>query len=303
MMIDWISCRAHNIDIERLREVLDFKTEHFSKTGEISIPLERADWNYLKFEIFNNLCSNQFASIKFSGSLHKFYHGHNYNDFFIEEIHCAIYDICNLLNITTEDIELHSLEFGVNITDLEDTDSILARLLLHKKNKFKTPSYRKSRGFMQTCYYNQFEVKIYNKGMQYKLPINVLRYEIKVTRMAYLREKGIKIQKMNDLLNIKTYSQLSALLLKIWGEIIIKETIIMCDPKLNSFSRKLCTDSTKYDFWYEQASQLKSHQFIRLRNRYREIVKNSVSTNYHSFMSDQIMRKWQQLSKVSISYT
>jgi hypothetical protein len=297
-MIDWISCWVPEIDVQLLRETFDFKTEHFSKTGEISLPLEKAEWRNLKFEIrYNNGFGNS-ASAKFSGSIHKFHHGVNHNDYFISEVDQTIKLICDRIATSPQSIEIHALEFGINVPLVNDATEILDRLILHKMSELKVPSYRHSRGYMKTCCYSQFELKIYNKGLQYRLSENILRYEIKVNRMAYLHEKGIPITNLNDLLNEKTHGYLMNLLIKNWDELILKEDIFIINPELNKKSNSICINSSKYDYWKEQSTALKSYQFIRLRNRYRKVLKLSESTNYHENIRNQIQAKWLQLTEV-----
>ena len=43
------------------------------------------------------------------------------------------------------------------------------------------------------CRMSKFTIKIYDKGKQYNLPNNVLRFEIKVTAMQYLDNEGCKV--------------------------------------------------------------------------------------------------------------
>jgi hypothetical protein len=296
-MIDWISCWVPTIDVQHLRETFNFKIEHFSKTGEIPLYLEKAEWRNLKFEIRHNNGFDNYASVKFSGSIHKFHHGVNHNDYFLTDVNQTIKVICDTISTSPKMIEIHALEFGVNIPLMNDAKEILDRLILHKTTELKVPSYRFSRGYMRTCCYSQFELKIYNKGLQYRLSNNILRYEIKVNRMAYLHEKGISVTNLHDLLNEKIHCQFINLLMKSWDEIILKEDIFIINPKLNKTSNSLCINSSKYDYWKEQSTALKSFQFIRLRNRYRKALQLCESTNYHENIRNQIQAKWLQLSR------
>jgi hypothetical protein len=77
-------------------------------------------------------------------------------------------------------------------------------------------------------YRDQFGIKIYDKGFQYGLPFDLLRYEVKFTKAAPLHRMGIYT--LNDLLNPGAWRQLQARILGIYDELFILEPSITKAP-------------------------------------------------------------------------
>ena len=52
------------------------------------------------------------------------------------------------------------------------------------------------------CKLSQYSIKIYDKGKQYNLPYNLMRYEVRFTKMSIFKDKNVK-----TLNSLKTYSK------------------------------------------------------------------------------------------------
>ena len=141
-MINWVSCWIPQINIRLIRERLDFKCEHFVITGELKITIngfivERAIWHSLKFEIHYENHSNQFARMKFSGSIHKFCNSVNFDNFYKFQLNKSIQEISSLIGVSPELIEVRAIEFGVNIHTEVPPNLILDRFIFFKQKRFE----------------------------------------------------------------------------------------------------------------------------------------------------------------------
>ena len=302
-MIDWISCWVSNIDIRHLRDRLDFKSEYHVKTGELKTSnggyiVERAIWHGLKFEIHYKIESSQYAKVKFSGSIHKFSNGANFDNFYKYQLEKSISAICSLIGVSPELVEVHALEFGVNIHTNIPPSLILDRLVFFKQKAFERQTMFKGWeiGFIQRCTRSNYELKVYNKGLHYKLYDNILRFEIKVTKMQFFNNKVSGIYCINDLLKDKILGQLMNILGQFWDLVVLKEDVFHMNPKLSATQKDILSNSTSDDYWKRKQIENKPYKFNRLIRQYQNAIKESDTTNYHEEIRNKIQTKWHQLS-------
>ena len=128
--------------------------------------------------------------VMLEGSLHTYSNDglHNYNDFTPQQGIDVIRELEDRFKIDLERTVLNGVEFGLNIRIPFDCRLIFDNLICYKGLPF-TPD-KDGGDIFYSCVTKQFRIKIYDKGKQYKLPYNLLRFELKVTTMQYLRKKG-----------------------------------------------------------------------------------------------------------------
>ncbi|MEY4861358.1 MAG: hypothetical protein RL059_1057 [Bacteroidota bacterium] len=307
-MIDWVSCSVPFMDIRNLRDRLDFKSEHCVKTGELKTSMggyivERAMWNGLKFEIHNKIGSSHFAMVKFSGSIHKFSNGANFDNFYKCQLKKCIQEISFLIGVSPHLIEVHAIEFGVNIHTHVSPSLILDRLIFFKQVAFERQTKFKGgkRGFIQRCTRSNYELKAYNKSLDYNLNENILRFEIKVTKMQFFKNKISGIHCLNDLLDDKILHQLGSLLQQIWNHVVLKEDVFNINPNLSVSQKVILSNTASDDYWKRIQKEYKPYKFNRLISRYQNAIKGSKTTEYHEEIRNKIQTKWHQLSS-SVNY-
>ena len=157
---------------------------------------EYANYNNLKFQIRYSPEKPDWGLIKFSGSLHKFRNGVNYDDLDKYQLAQSINAICSAIEVLPEVVELHSIEFGVNVPLTVSPDLFLDRLIFFKNRLFERQTSFKGAtrlGLMQRCSFSNYQIKAYNKSKQYGLPHHILRFEIKVTKMQFLKNKVTRL--------------------------------------------------------------------------------------------------------------
>jgi hypothetical protein len=189
-----------NPDILGANPLLDFYDNINLSTGEIKTtnrhgqriePFKNALYNGLEFKIYDN------GTITLSGSLHKYWNNgaHNYNDFDFSAFRDVLTDLKSKFNIALENCIIKCLEVGINIIPPIPTNQILEYCFLHKTKPFED-KFNSDEGKYKQVQHSQYIIKIYNKALHYKskgfdIQTEILRYEMKYTKMQKLNERGI----------------------------------------------------------------------------------------------------------------
>lgn len=150
----------------------DFKT--FSKYGLI-------------FKLKPSLNGGHILTI--NGSLHKWQNKgfSNSNQFYFNEVKNAVSNLCSMFDISPNEILLHGLEIGVNISLPYPVKKLLKSIVAYKGKPF-TQINKSNEGKGFVCSLNEYHLKIYNKGSQGKTgEENLLRFEVSVKKMRYLK--------------------------------------------------------------------------------------------------------------------
>lgn len=136
------------------------------------------------------------AILKIEGSLHKFVKENNYELFTYSEAVTALQEIARFLEIPLFAFSINSIEIGVNISVNELPMRYIETISEYKGNKFipMTPRTGTNKIYGRRCKLSEYEIKFYDKIADYirekkikvadreRLPKNLLRYEIKLSR-------------------------------------------------------------------------------------------------------------------------
>lgn len=179
-----------------------------------------------KYQGLDFLIKNR--NVRLSGSFHKYFNEgkHNYNDFDVVQAKEVIRDICQKFDIDPQRTQLNNLEFGVNVVLPFPVSTVLDNLNSYKGKLFVRET-GKDKDYCQ-CTNSQFYIKIYDKGKQYGLPENVLRFEIKAIKKQYFEGFNIPIYWLSDLLNDAICPKLGDLLTSTFDEILFNDNRIDC---------------------------------------------------------------------------
>jgi hypothetical protein len=162
-----------------------------------------------------------------TGSLHcNSQNGSNIENFTFNEMIKEIYNLCDGLKLQADRVKIDNLEFGVNIPFHEPVFNFLRRNLIQYKgnsfNRYDPDKTGKVIGYYAPM--SQYQVKVYDKSLQYDLSGNIMRYERRYIKMQPLSQANIKM--LSDLLNASNIKKLSTLLLKSWNEVLIYDDVI-----------------------------------------------------------------------------
>jgi hypothetical protein len=289
-LVDYIKILIKDLNpaILEANPLLDFFDNINLGTGEIKTvnrhgnkitPYKNAFYNGLEFRIYDT------GTVNLSGSLHKYWNSgaHNYNDFNFAAFLWVLMDLNTKFAIRPTQCILKCLEIGVNIIPPIPTNEILDYCFLHKTNPFEY-SKNSNEGKYKQVEHSQYIVKIYNKALHYKkdypeIKTEIMRFEIKYTKMQKLNERGIYT--LNDLSNYGLHNFKNELLCE-FNNILFYDTTIRSKYKsLTNYKNPL--------YWVELLTNKQRDLF----NYHRKQLKNitSQSSDKIQFNTTEIMSK------------
>ncbi len=315
-MIDGIKLYYSLIDFEKWKQSvkIDFFTLIDKNTGEIKDNQRLVKGNLQttikhtgKFENYfiivretvkHNIHGNKSTSyfMEIAGSLHKnYYGGQNYSPFYFSDLQTELLKIGSLLNVSLDSLSLVNLEIGVNInTPFEVTPFLRNNLLSYKGHSFN--DYMPDRdGFVlgKYCKLSQYSIKIYDKGKQYNLPYNLMRYELRFTKMTIPTKNGvINIKSLKDK---EIVNSLIGLLIYSWDNVLIYDTNINLKYKKIKYKhRRMLFNGNNPKYW-EQLKEKNKREFNYQRNLFKKLLVK-YGCNLHNQIKELIKTEWERLA-------
>jgi hypothetical protein len=278
-LIDYIKAIIKNLPPSQLEAnplLVFFDTINLS-TGELKTtnrngnrvtPSKNASFNGLEFKIYDT------GTVTLSGSLHKYWNNgaHNYNDFNIEAVNWVLNDLKDKFNIEPDQCILKCLEIGVNIIPPIPTNEILDYSILHKTLPFE---YQKNseEGKYKQAQHSQYIVKLYNKALHYlskgfKIQNEILRFEIKYTKMQKLNEKGIF--NLNNLIKYGLHNFKTELLTE-WQNVLFFDNTIQIDT-LSAKTKTALLEYSNQNYWTALLNNKQTKNFRYHKNQLKKIT-------------------------------
>jgi len=201
-MVDYIKIYVLGCNRQRLlnNPLLDFHRSVSEKTGLL-------DTKTIAVHHYSKITVNDKGAIIFSGSIHKMYNsikgieaprpygkGYNGNQFEWQPIDFILKYLVSLFNVEPQQMLIKQIEYGQNLITIFYPQSFLTGLLMHQGKQFE---FRYNEYYAQ-CVHSNYIIKAYNKGNQYQMPNNVLRFEIKVLEMRF-QKKDVGIATVADI--------------------------------------------------------------------------------------------------------
>lgn len=170
--------------------------------------------------------------IELSGSLHSFYNGgfHNHNDFNKSNFKWSVDEVYDKLNILPENLRILQLEWGYNIEPPVFASQVIDSLVQHKSVNKTVGIDNKNDGHYVQFVHSNYILKIYNKGLHFKLKKDLLRLEVKQTNWSEFRQQGF--------ITLKDYMEgdntlFFDTLIRHWGNVILYD--IRKESKKNDY--------------------------------------------------------------------
>jgi hypothetical protein len=285
-MLDFVKIRIKDRNIInnlRKNRLLDWGQFIIENTGEVKE--QSAIYLGLEFKLVSN------RHFYITGSLHKFWNNlngrgeQNFNDFNFSNLVEVIKELYHSFNLLPENCILENLEFGVNISPKGSVQDILRSAILHKGKPF-THEYLPNK-YYRVCEYQQYLIKIYDKGIQYSRPENILRFEVKVRRMKYLKNTGIKT--LADLLDTAKLALLGAILASNFIDILFFDNTIP-----NSIQHSLLTQGQAPIFWLK-LHESNYNNYYKKRIRFKDLVKKHGTQDFQEIVGGLVTQKWNEL--------
>jgi hypothetical protein len=257
------------------------KEQSKDKNGKLlfKTPYKNAFYNGLEFKIYDT------GLTTLSGSLHKYWNSgsHNFNDFNFEAFLWVLNDLNHKFNIIPDQCILKCLEIGVNIIPPIPTNQFLEYCLLHKTKPFEFQK-NSDEGKYKQVEHSQYIIKIYNKALHYKskgfeIKGEIMRFEIKYTKMQKLNERGI--YNLQDLANYGLHNFKDELLNEF-------NNILFYDKTIQSKNRSILNYKDPI-YWTELISNKRNDLFNYHRNNLRKLT---LSTSQKiQFQTSEIISK------------
>lgn len=284
-MIDFIKIHGLAANASKILKngCLTFPLSNIATTGEVLNRWQVAQCNGLTFKVKGN-------NVRLEFSPHKFFEGGktNFRDFHVTDIQDVIAEISETFEFDPEKSGLNFIEIGVNVRTDIDPNKIINCLVAYKNLPFKLLDINgKGRGVI--CNSQQFDIKIYNKGLQFGLNYYLLRFEVKVKRMKFLEQYGIKSLTLAGLANIDNYPKFKMLLLEVVNGILMYNPEITPDKFKNQKERELFIEGRYAQYW-QNLERTKRH---RLMKRFTEM---SGSDNIKNKLYRLILEKCNELT-------
>lgn len=296
-MLDYINMEEQNRDLNELL-TNPLLSNHWianveNETGEIKNYTARWKGLYLK----TKFQSEGKVRLKIDGSLSVFRNnGNNITDL----NRGSLIDSLNYLErngvINPAKAVPHVLEFGLNIPISQSVSEVLDTFLLYRTTPFKqmrnTDASSKNRNFAGIeCDCSQFQIKIYDKGSQYSLKENLLRFEIKSKRMQFFKRNGINITSVGDLTDRTVLRDLQRITLDIYDKILKAKPADKND--LKTPQKEVLRFGQFRDYWIKLHRD-SPRKFRAKRRQFLELQKWN-NYNLHSEIRNKIFTKWERL--------
>lgn len=307
-MIDGFTAEStiDNFDLWKSRVNLAFDTLTDIDTGRIAT-IERAGKKIIKYtgeregyrlivkEVLDIHSGQTLFYLTIRGSLHtSYYKGKNYQPFKYDQLQCEIANVCNSFSLDPTQTKLSNLEIGLNlVTPFPVTPFLMQNVICYKGrplNRYDPDSNGISIGIY--VQFSQYQIKIYDKGGQNRLPYNLMRFEKRFNKMQSLNNLGIQF--LSDLQTRSKVEGLLTLLLKAWQHVLIYD-IDQHLPSLKARDLELLTNGKNPKFW-EQLRIENSAQYKYQRIKFRRLVEQ-FGRNYHQLVKDLIQMEWKELCK------
>ena len=290
-MYDFIKCDTKYISIQSIiqNEFLDFHSKLNHKTGEVKENELIAEDDGLEFVIKNN----QYLS--FNGSVHKYWNhtNTNFNDYSIKDYKLTIDTLNKKFDLNPFFCHLRNLEFGVNINLPFDTETFLNAIISYKGKEYELETFNGFGKLLRFRFNRYYEVKIYNKGLQYNLNENVLRFEIKVKKMHYFKSKKINIQTLSDLTKTEIIESLKKQLIKTFNELLVYDDTINLKEVNRRTDRELLLNGRNPKYW-QNLSNKNPNTYKKKRTRFRELIlmygKSDIQKNVLNLIESKLNR-------------
>ena len=297
-MVDYIKLHLKDIDIERLGNLpyLEFIRGVSERTGEL-LDKKEAHYHCCKITVYDT------GTIVFSGSLHKLYNslknlnplnfnnskGFNGNQFTLKDLFVVKTHLMNLFDCKPDQMQIKSIEIGINTEPEFDPALFIKGLLFHKNKMFE---YRFNGNFARVRH-QHFDLKIYNKSLQYLMKTFTLRFELKFNKM--LEMKSIGFHTIEDI-NQKNLMEAFALLLKRFSEVVYYDKTI-CNLGLKKPQIKSLYRYSNPRYWIDE---LKPNHRHRHKENLNQIILGN-SQNLHRKLRTEMIKKCSIITQLSES--
>ncbi len=274
LAIDYIEVYFKDIDVDTIKNKIDFISETNTSTGEVYQDKEKSKYHSGEFVI--KTTRERQKLLFYKGSFHKLYNhlkgikapnydpktdkdkGFNGNIFTLEQMQEIINHLQHLTGCAPENMQIKALELGANLQVSFYPKEYVRGLLLHNGKGF---IFDYNYNYAE-CMHSKYIIKIYNKSHQYKLPKDTLRVEYKMLNTTEL--KKIEFLSLDQLTNEKLAFCMGYIIERI-REIVYYDYSIN-EKEVSSRERKLLPKYANIQYWLNDIKPNKRDQHKKTLN-------------------------------------
>lgn len=253
-MIDRIRIYINDVEFEDVETRLDLSPSGVAKDESL---IYSSTIKNLKFEYKGR-------RLNIAGSLHKYAKGDNYSLFTYDEAREVLRELSEIVGIPLNRFVVFSIELGVNIQMDKDVERYLKILHSYKLHPFilMSPLKGTSKFKGSKCTFSEYVIKFYDKTFEtikrnrtpkeerYRIPANLLRYEIQLSRKQ-LKSLGFTNVTGKNLLSPLHYTRFKRLMKQIFNEIVFDNTVDYTGCLENDIKKHIFVLSDKYGYYLQ----------------------------------------------------
>ncbi len=262
-MIDFLKIHALPVLAEKVlnNDLLTFPLSNVATTGEVLNRPQTAEYKGIKISVRPG------GQVSMRGSLHKYHEGGtNCRDFTINDIREVVRDLSQTFEFEPAKAFLNFVETGVNVPLLYSPSELIKTVVMYRNSPFQ-PLRVDGKGCGKVCETQRFDLKIYDKSLQYSLQNHLLRYEVKVKRTECLKQYGINSLTLADLTRPDIYPALLQILVDTLNGVLLYDPQIDPEAIEPQKDRELLLQGRYPEYW----QNLDKFQRSRKRKRFEEL--------------------------------
>ena len=217
----------------------------------------------------------------------------NYTDFSHRDILTAFEQLQGDLNEDILDYKVTNLEFGLNLrTSLSPKQMLENNFLMFNFDGFNQHDTFKNKGSYKQYNRNEYYVKMYDKGLQYKLDYHLLRLEIKITDSKLLK-KRFGLYTVRNVYEKSRLELLFKFLLDRFYEINIIDSLGI--KEIRGEEKKFFELGKSSHFWREIKNSKSRSYYYDLRAKYINLLEKYQLDTIKKELHDLLVAKFQSL--------
>lgn len=289
-MIDFVKCYFN--DVRKITKSIEnnprIASEYAYSQSYKDVVTVRYKYYNLEFAITDHSCY-------FKGSLHSLYNAldgrdaKNYTDFGVNELLYILDHLESLLDYDFKDTRLTVAEYGYNIELQENvTDFIRNNVSMYK---YKLPCSDPKNKLDMTIMkyeYQDYVLKIYDKGKQFKLNKNILRVELHNKKKELRR---FNIFSINDLRNPESIQIFHNKLIDRLQDLLIIDSY-KGNNSMPKEIKNLMIEYTHADYWIELRTKKNYNKISKSNKELMKIIEKYNVDSKKKLLMSQITDKY-----------
>lgn len=280
-MIDRITIYIEDVELDDIKDRLGLSPSGVAKDESL---IYSSSVKNLKFEYKGR-------RLNIAGSLHKYAKGNNYSPFTYDEAKRVLHELSEIIGVPLNRFVVLTLELGINIQMDKEVERYLKILHSYKLHPFvlMSPLKRTNKFKGSRCTFSEYVIKFYDKTFetikrnripkkeQYKIPANLLRYEIQLSRKQ-LKSLGFTNVTGQNLLSPLHYTRFKRLMKRIFDKIVFDDTVDYTGCLEDDIKKHIFATSDKYGYYLQCLKDYFGEtEYRKERRRTNELLKRMSS--------------------------